>query len=84
MANVLMFRISCLISSTSILLVASKFQVPPSPTDTVAALEADAAVCLRIFDALSAHSDAARLAAKMMRGLQSFKRSSKHVLCVYA
>ncbi|EME44971.1 hypothetical protein DOTSEDRAFT_70874 [Dothistroma septosporum NZE10] len=69
--------ISCLICGTSILLVASKFSVPPSPVDTMVALEADAAVCLRIFDALSAHSDAARLAAKMMRALQSYKRSTE-------
>ncbi|KAK4623733.1 Transcriptional activator protein acu-15 [Fulvia fulva] len=68
--------ISCLICGASILLVASKFQVPPSPVDTVTALEADAAVCIRIFDALSAHSDAARLAAKMMRALQLYKRST--------
>lgn len=64
--------ISCLICASSILLVASMFVDPPHPAEVpVDVLKEDAETCLKIFDALSVNSDAARLARDMMNSLKT-------------
>jgi hypothetical protein len=64
--------ISCLLCASSILLVASAYFEPDQTTTELQphALHEDAETCLKVFDALSANSGAARLARDMMRGLK--------------
>ena len=60
--------ISCLICASSVLLVASVF-IRNSSTGQeldVTALNDDAETCMKVFEALSSHSDAARIARDMM------------------
>ncbi|KXT06835.1 hypothetical protein AC578_7295 [Pseudocercospora eumusae] len=64
--------VPCLLCACSILLVTSKWAAVHSNLEVPReVLEDDAAVCLRVFDALGKHFDAARLAGDMMRALQS-------------
>lgn len=65
--------ISCLICASSILLVASIFTRRRRPSDedgSVALLDDDAETCLKVFEALSANSDGARMARDMMARLR--------------
>ncbi len=64
--------ISCLLCASSILLVASACI---NPAEVIAELQSqmlneDAETCLKVFDALSVNSDAARRARDMMKGLK--------------
>lgn len=67
--------ISCLLCASSILLVASAYFEPDQATTELQpqALHEDAETCLKVFDALSANSGAARLARDMMRGLKEMR-----------
>lgn len=64
--------ISCLLCASSILLVATldadRAQLGESAD--VDGIEEDADICLRVFEALSVNSNAARLARDMMQGLK--------------
>jgi hypothetical protein len=65
--------ISCLLCASSVLLVARAY-IEPSQADLVVqsqALDEDAETCLKVFDALSVNSDAARRARDMMKDLKS-------------
>lgn len=64
--------ISCLICASSILLVASLFTVLQRMESNVDAseLDEDAETCLKVFEALSANSDGARIARDMMQRLR--------------
>jgi hypothetical protein len=65
--------ISCLLCASSVLLVARTCidsKMDGSAEVYAQALGEDAEICLRVFDALSANSDAARRARDMMKGLQ--------------
>lgn len=65
--------ISCLICASSILLVASVFTPPTGIMDRdfeLSALDDDAETCLKVFEALSANSDGARIARDMMARLK--------------
>lgn len=64
--------ISCLLCASSVLLVARSC-IEPSQAGTEfqsQALDEDAEACLKVFDALSVNSDAARRARDMMKGLK--------------
>ena len=83
--------ISCLICASSILLVSSLFTSPLAKEDeeeqsgldfSVATLNADAETCLKIFEALSVNSDAARLAKDMMTKLK--ERGRQWSKCSYS
>ena len=67
--------ISCLLCASSILLVASAYFEPGQVITELQphALHEDAETCLKVFDALSANSGAARLARDMMRGLKEMR-----------
>lgn len=66
--------ISCLICASSILLVMRAFQsVPGEDYGTRELLEEDADTCLKVFDALSTNSEAARLARDMLRHLREIR-----------
>lgn len=69
--------ISCLICASSILLVMRAFSSPITAKDDLQMemLEEDADTCLKVFDALSTNSDAARSARDMLRKL---RRSRAH------
>lgn len=64
--------IPCLICASSILLVMKAFSSPITTKDELQLemLEEDADTCLKVFDALSANSDAARSARDMLRKLR--------------
>lgn len=66
--------ISCLICASSILLVASVFARPGGASMDeefdVATLNDDSETCLKVFEALSANSDGARIARDMMARLK--------------
>lgn len=64
--------ISCLVCASSILLVMRAFSAPATArnTDQLEILEEDADTCLKVFDALSSNSDAARSARDMLRKLR--------------
>jgi hypothetical protein len=65
--------ISCLLCASSVLLVA-RACIEPNRADLMVqsqALDEDAETCLKVFDALSVNSDAARRARDMMRDLKS-------------
>lgn len=65
--------ISCLIFASSVLLVASVFIPRGGSVDEdldVTALNDDAETCLKVFEALSTRSDAARIARDMMTRLK--------------
>ena len=71
--------ISCLICASSILLVASIFtrrvrEVADGEVD-IATLKDDSETCLKVFEALSANSDSARIARDMMARLKERGRS---------
>lgn len=74
--------ISCLICASSILLVASIFTRRKWLSDEdegVAVLDDDAETCLKVFEALSANSDGARIARDMMARLRECgNKWSKH------
>lgn len=64
--------ISCLLCASSVLLVAHSC-IDPNHSDAKLqsqALDEDAETCLKVFDALSVNSDAARRARDMMKGLK--------------
>jgi hypothetical protein len=64
--------ISCLLCASSVLLVAHSC-IEPNHADAKLqsqALDEDAETCLKVFDALSVNSDAARRARDMMKGLK--------------
>ncbi|CZR69699.1 related to transcriptional activator acu-15 [Phialocephala subalpina] len=64
--------ISCLLCASSVLLVA-RACIDPSHPDTrmqSQALDEDAETCMKVFDALSVNSEAARRARDMMKGLK--------------
>lgn len=64
--------ISCLLCASSVLLVA-RACIEPDGVDLMAqsqTLDEDAETCLKVFDALSVNSDAARRARDMMRDLK--------------
>ena len=65
--------ISCLICASSILLVMRAFTSSSSPEGIAhrETLEEDADTCLKVFDALSTNSDAARLARDMLQVLRN-------------
>jgi hypothetical protein len=67
--------ISCLLCASSILLVANAyFEADQAITEFQPhALHEDAETCLKVFDALSANSGAARLARDMMKGLKEMR-----------
>lgn len=64
--------ISCLLCASSVLLVSRACIEPSQPGAGIQsqALDEDAETCLKVFDALSANSDAARRARDMMKGLK--------------
>lgn len=65
--------ISCLICASSVLLVASIFSTRAGISETdldATALHDDAETCLKVFEALSANSDGARIARDMMTRLK--------------
>jgi hypothetical protein len=65
--------ISCLLCASSVLLVA-RACIEPNQADLIIqsqALDEDAETCLKVFDALSVNSDAARRARDMMKDLKS-------------
>jgi hypothetical protein len=64
--------ISCLLCASSVLLVAHSY-IEPNRADAKLqsqALDEDAETCLKVFDALSTNSDAARRARDMMKELK--------------
>lgn len=65
--------ISCLICASSILLVMRSFSTSNTPEEHVQreTLEEDADTCLGVFGALSANSDAARIARDMLQDLRA-------------
>lgn len=65
--------IPCLICASSILLVMRVFSTSDTPIEhlTRDVLGEDADICLRVFDALSANSDAARSARDMLHSLRA-------------
>ena len=67
--------ISCLLCASSILLVASATIQPDQASAAAQSqmLDEDAETCLKVFDALSTNSGAARLARDMMRGLKNIR-----------
>jgi hypothetical protein len=65
--------ISCLVCASSILLVMRAFSSPTTISNNLEALEEDADTCLKVFDALSTNSDAARQARDMLRDLRQTK-----------
>lgn len=66
--------ISCLICASSILLVMRTFTSPTTDDDTSRELlEEDANTCLKVFDALSTNSEAARAARDMLQNLREIK-----------
>jgi hypothetical protein len=74
--------ISCLICASSILLVASICVDPNLDRDVFKstdweAVDEDAEVCLKVFQALSSNSDAARLANDMMQRLKKTRKISQ-------
>jgi len=64
--------ISCLLCASSVLLVARACMEPGQPDYLIRsqALDEDAETCLKVFDALSVNSDAARRARDMMESLK--------------
>lgn len=64
--------ISCLLCASSVLLVARACMDPDQPDYMIRsqALDEDAETCLKVFEALSVNSDAARRARDMMEGLK--------------
>ena len=74
--------ISCLLCASSVLLVARSCieQGQADANFQSQTLDEDAEVCLKVFDALSANSDAARRARDMMKGLKIVRilSRSKH------
>lgn len=62
--------ISCLICASSILVVAGMFAQRGEDDVDVAALNNDAETCMRVFEALSAQSEGARIARDMMSRLR--------------
>lgn len=67
--------ISCLLCASSVLLVA-RACIEPNQANLIAqsqALDEDAETCLKVFDALSVNSDAARRARDMMKGLKRIR-----------
>jgi hypothetical protein len=62
--------ISCIICASSILLVASVFLRSSDGEIDLAALHDDSETCLKVFEALSANSDGARIARDMMARLR--------------
>ena len=75
--------ISCLICASSILLVASLFTALNRMDGNLeaAALDEDAETCLKVFEALSANSDGARIARDMMQRLRDHCIRSSMCLC---
>lgn len=71
--------ISCLICASSILLVASAFTGSQQQPEDLHrnTLDEDAETCLKVFEALSINSDAARVARHMMEKLKVLKTRSK-------
>jgi hypothetical protein len=67
--------ISCLLCASSVLLVSRACIDPTQACAEVysQALDEDAETCLKVFDALSANSDAARRARDMMKGLKRIR-----------
>jgi len=67
--------ISCLICASSILLVASLFTALNRLEGAVeaSALDEDAETCLKVFEALGANSDGARMARDMMQRLRDYR-----------
>lgn len=66
--------ISCLICASSILLVMRAFVSSPSDDDSSRELlEEDANTCLKVFDALSTNSEAARSARDMLQNLREIR-----------
>jgi hypothetical protein len=69
--------IPCLICASSILLVADAFwRESSSLSDLPRTFHDDAETCLKVFEALSANSDAAERATDMLKGLTRLKRCS--------
>lgn len=72
--------ISCLICASSILFVAESFYNSNSPTHSKASsqsLREDAGTCLKVFEALSSNSAAARKATDILQGLSQMRRSTE-------
>ena len=72
--------ISCLLCASSILLVASAYFEADQTITEPHALHEDAETCLKVFDALSSNSGAARLARDMMRGLKELRNLPRGIL----
>ena len=74
--------ISCLLCASSILLVASAYSeaYQAIPELQLHALHEDAETCLKVFDALSANSGAARLARDMMKSLKELRISPRGII----
>ncbi|KAJ5107940.1 hypothetical protein N7456_004615 [Penicillium angulare] len=73
--------ISCLICASSILFVAESFygnnNSSESGESSSQSLREDAATCLKVFEALSVNSAAAKKAADILQGLSRMRRSSE-------
>ena len=72
--------ISCLICASSILFVAESFYNYNSPLNSKASaqsLREDAGTCLKVFEALSASSAAAKKATDILEGLSQMRRSTE-------
>ncbi|KAJ5707080.1 hypothetical protein N7488_006881 [Penicillium malachiteum] len=76
--------ISCLICASSILFVAESFynnnNNPAYSKESSQSLREDAGTCLKVFEALSANSAAAKKAADILEGLSQMRRSTEEVV----
>ncbi|KAJ5732729.1 hypothetical protein N7493_004210 [Penicillium malachiteum] len=76
--------ISCLICASSILFVAESFynnnNNPAHNNESSQSLREDAGTCLKVFEALSANSAAAKKAADILEGLSQMRRSTEEVV----
>ncbi|KAJ5280923.1 hypothetical protein N7478_006295 [Penicillium angulare] len=76
--------ISCLICASSILFVAESFygsnNCSESGKSSSQSLREDAATCLKVFEALSVNSAAAKKAADILQGLSRMRRSSEECM----
>ncbi|KAJ5659474.1 hypothetical protein N7507_005925 [Penicillium longicatenatum] len=77
--------ISCLICASSILFVAESFYNNNNPAHSKTSsqsLREDAGTCLKVFEALSSNSAAARKAADILQGLSQMRRSTEEGISI--